>query len=40
MLMGSYNQKEMTQNRMQMAGGSLFDVNSSGFGDIRATMLF
>ncbi len=40
MLMGSYNQKEMTQNRMPMAGGSLFDVNSSGFGDIRATMLF
>ena len=36
----SKTQKEMTQNRMPMAGGSLFDVNSSGFGDIRATFLF
>ena len=39
MLMGSYNNKEMTLQRMPMAGGQKFDVNSSGFGDIRLTFL-
>ena len=40
MLMGSYNNKEMTSQRMQMAGGKKFDVNSSGFGDVRLTFLY
>ena len=40
MFMGSYNLKEMTQKRMPMSGGSKFDVNSSGFGDVRTTLLF
>ena len=39
MLMGSYHNKEMTIQRMPMAGGRKFDVNSSGFGDIRLTFL-
>ena len=39
MLMGSYHNKEMTLQRMPMAGGKKFDVNSSGFGDIRLTFL-
>ena len=39
MLMGSYNNKEMTAQRMPMAGGQNFDVNSSGFGDIRLAFL-
>jgi len=39
MLMGSYNNKEMTLQRMPMAGGKKFDVNSSGFGDMRLTFL-
>ena len=39
MLMGSYNNKEMTTQRMPMAGGNKFDVNSSGFGDVRLTFL-
>ena len=39
MLMGSYNNKEMTTQRMPMAGGRKFNVNSSGFGDVRLTFL-
>ncbi len=39
MLMGSFNNKEMTTQRMPMAGGKNFDVNSSGFGDIRLSFL-
>ena len=39
MLMGSYNNKEMTTQRMPMTGGKKFDVNSSGFGDVRFTFL-
>ena len=39
MLMGSYHNKEMTIQRMPMAGGRKFDVNSSGFGDMRLTFL-
>ena len=39
MLMNSYNQKEMTQQRMAGAGGSKFDVNSSGFGDVKLSAL-
>lgn len=35
MLMTSYLEKEMIQRRMPMAGGSLFNVNSSGMGDTR-----
>ncbi len=35
MLMTSYFEKEMTQRRMPMAGGGLFDVNSSGISDTR-----
>ena len=32
-------EKEMTQQRMRMAGGANFDVNSSGFGDLKASAL-
>ncbi len=39
MLMGIYHNKEMTIQRMPMAGGRKFDVNSSGFGDMRLTVL-
>ena len=39
MLMGSYQNKEMTIQRMPMVGGKKFDVNSSGFGDMRLTFL-
>lgn len=39
MIMTSYSEKEMTQQRMQMAGGSRFDVNSSGMGDTRVSGL-
>jgi hypothetical protein len=39
MIMTSYNEKEMTSRRMPMAGGAKFDVNSSGFGDLRSTFL-
>ena len=39
MLMGSYHNKEMTIQRMPMAGGRKFDVNSSGLGDMRLTFL-
>ena len=35
MLMSSYNQKEMSSQRMAMAGGGKFNVNSSGMGDTR-----
>ena len=35
MLMSSYNQKEMNSQRMAMAGGGNFNVNSSGVGDTR-----
>lgn len=35
MIMGSYINKEMSQRRMQMAGGGNFEVNSSGIGDTR-----
>ena len=34
LLMGNYQQKEMTQERMAMSGGARFDVNSQGFGDL------
>ena len=40
MIMTSYNEKEMTIRRMPMTGGAKFDVNSSGFGDLRSTFLF
>ena len=39
MLMTSYLEKEMTQQRMRMAGGSKFDVNSNGFGDTKFSAL-
>ena len=39
MLMNSFLKKEMTQQRMRMAGGANFDVNSSGFGDFKASAL-
>ena len=39
MLMSSYLEKEMTQQRMPMAGGSKFDVNSNGFGDTKLSAL-
>ncbi len=39
MLMNSFLEKEMTQQRMRMAGGANFDVNSSGFGDLKASAL-
>ncbi|MBD23032.1 MAG: hypothetical protein CL572_05160 [Alphaproteobacteria bacterium] len=40
MVMSSYNQKEMISQRMAMAGGAKFDVNSSGVGDTRFSGLF
>lgn len=39
MLMNSFLEKEMTQQRMRMVGGANFDVNSSGFGDLKASAL-
>ena len=39
MLMTNYSQKEMTQQRVAMSGGGSFDVNSSGFGDVRLSGL-
>ena len=39
MIMTSYLEKEMKQQRMPMAGSSRFDVNSSGMGDTRITGL-
>ena len=39
MLMNSFLEKEMTQQRMRMAGGANFDVNSSGFGDLKVSAL-
>ena len=39
MLMTNYVEKEMTQERMPMSGGSRFDVNSSGIGDVRISGL-
>ena len=39
MIMSSYQQKEMTQQRMPMTGGSRFKVNSSGIGDTRVSFL-
>ena len=37
--MTSYLEKEMTQQRMPMAGSARFDVNSSGIGDTRVSGL-
>ena len=39
MIMTSYQEKVMTQQRMPMAGGSRFNINSSGFGDTRISTL-
>ena len=39
MVMTSYLEKEMTQQRMPMSGGARFDVNSSGIGDTRVSGL-
>ena len=39
MLMTNYVEKEMKQERMPMSGSSRFDVNSSGFGDVRVSAL-
>ncbi len=39
MIMTSYLKKEMTQQRMPMAGSARFDVNSSGIGDTRVSGL-
>ncbi len=39
MIMTSYQEKVMIQQRMPMAGGSRFNVNSSGFGDTRISTL-
>ena len=39
MVMTSYIEKEMLQQRMQMAGGKRFEVNSSGLGDTRMSTL-
>ncbi len=39
MAMGSFLKKEMTQQRMRMAGSGRFDVNSSGIGDTRISGL-
>ena len=39
MIMTSYQEKVMTQQRMPMAGGSRFDVNSSGFSDTRISAI-
>ena len=39
MLMTSFNNKEMIQQRMPMSGGTNFGVNSSGIGDTRLSSL-
>mgnify|MGYP001233229269 CR=1 FL=1 len=39
MIMSSYQDKAMTQQRMPMAGSSRFNVNSSGIGDTRISAL-
>ncbi len=39
MVMTSYMEKEMTQQRMPMSGGARFDVNSAGVGDTRISGL-
>lgn len=39
MVMTSYIEKEMIQQRMQMSGGKRFEVNSSGIGDTRLSSL-
>ena len=39
MLMTSFNNKEMIQQRMPMSGGGIFGVNSSGIGDTRLSSL-
>ena len=39
MIMSSYLEKVMTQQRIPMAGGSRFKVNSSGIGDTRISSL-
>ncbi len=39
MIMTSYLEKEMKQQRMRMAGSARFDVNSSGIGDTRVSGL-
>ena len=39
MLMTSFNNKEMIQQRMPMSGGTNFRVNSSGIGDTRLSSL-
>ena len=39
MLMTNFVEKEMKQERMPMSGSSRFDVNSSGFGDVRISGL-
>ncbi len=40
MIMGSYLEKEMTSQRMAMAGSAQWDVNSAGIGDTRISGLF
>ena len=35
MIMTNYNEKEMIQQKMKMSGGQRFNVNSSGFGDLK-----
>ena len=37
--MGGYFEKEMTQQRMPMAGSGKFDINSSGIGDTKISGL-
>ena len=39
MIMTSYQEKEMTQQRMRMAGSGRFDVNSSGISDTRISVM-
>ena len=39
MMMGKYFEKEMTLQRMKMAGSARFDVNSSGLGDTSLSFL-
>ena len=39
MLMNSFLEKEMTQQKMRMAGSANFDINSSGFSDLKASAL-
>ena len=39
MAMGGFLEKEMTQQRMRMAGSGRFDVNSSGISDSRISVM-